>query len=106
MPALAARSLRTFVWVSIACVPTWMRIRSPPAPDSVWILASPLLMPSASSTLFTASTVTPLRAGSSQATPPSKSIPRLRPRVDSDKIDSRITTPEMMKPMRRRPTKS
>ena len=83
-PALAARSLRTLVWTSDAWAPTWMRMRSPPAPDSVWILASAVSMPFAARTSRTVWVVTPLDAGISQATPPSKSMPRFSPRVNSD----------------------
>ncbi len=84
---------------------TWMRRRSPLGPESVWILASAASMPLSSSTARASSTVWPL-ASNSQATPPSKSIPRLSPLKISEITLSTMRTPDAMKPMRRLPTKS
>ena len=46
-------------------------------PDRVWILASSTLIPLSAKMVLASSTVWPL-ASNSQATPPSKSMPRLR----------------------------
>ena len=62
-------------------------------------------MPLASSTLRALSTVCPL-AWNSQATPPSKSMPRFRPWKISEMALTTMSTAEMVKPMRRLPTKS
>ena len=52
------------------------------------------------------SPVETLLALTSQATPPSKSMPRLRPRNASDSTESTIIPSESRKKRRRRPTKS
>ena len=77
-PAASAKSAFTAAWTSSGWSSTWMRRRSPLGPDSVWILASAASMPLSSSTARASSTVWPL-ASNSQATPPSKSMPRLSP---------------------------
>ena len=87
--------------------PTWTRRRSPDARARVWILASAASMPLSLQDRSRASVGRLAGGVTSQATPPSKSMPRLRPRADQrDQRRARSAAPEMAKPMRRRPTKS
>ena len=70
-----------------------------------WILAVSLSKP-LSDRMSRASSIDSWPAGTSQATPPSKSMPRTRPRVPSDSAVIASSTAETSIHTRRRPQKS
>ena len=95
--SVLARSART--WRTSSCLPSdeagpcTRRVSVP----TIWILAWP--SPTLSSAERASTTVTP-GALTSQETPPSKSMPRLSPRVNSDSTLITMRTAERITPRR------
>ena len=97
-PALAGEVLADLVWTCRR----WCADLDPQrrrGAESDWILASSRLMPLPSSTSRAVVDGRRRSTGTSQATPPSKSMPRFRPADEQRQQRSRITTPEMTNPI-------
>ena len=96
---IAARTASS-LWISV-----WTRMRRPSTPRNSWILAVTISMSLATSTAST-SEILNSSVANSHASPPSKSMPRLRPRNPIEKSEMTTNSSDSPKPQFRRPTKS
>ena len=99
----SASLFATSVALSVGMDSASTRIRTSPSASSVCTVT-----PSSPSDdmASSASATDTSPAGTSHTTPPSKSMPRLSPRMPKEAIPAMITTPEMASHSRSRPTKS